>query len=260
MKYTIEHDTVYQYDGPVRGGIQYLRLTPRDSHRQQVLRWDLNLPEAARLHWDAYGNLLHVVTFDNIGSTLTIHAEGEVWIDTTAVAEKVNYSPLPYLRTTGLTTMSRGLCKMADQVSHISDSRVQMESLMHNILEVMPYTPNTTHAQTTAADALEQGLGVCQDHTHVFLACARHLGIPARYVSGYLYTSDHHVASHAWAEACIGDAWYTFDVSNQLTKPERHIKLAIGMDYLDSCPVRGVRSGGGGEILQAQVVVAPAGQ
>jgi transglutaminase-like putative cysteine protease len=102
-------------------------------------------------------------------------------------------------------------------------------------------------------------VGVCQDHTHAFLACARSLGIPARYVSGYLCTEDaSHLASHAWAEAWLDDAWYSFDVTNELARPERHLKLAVGLDYLDACPVRGMRRGSGlGEQMHARVVVAP---
>ena len=91
---------------------------------------------------------------------------------------------------------------------------------------------------------------VCQDHAHAFLACIRSQGVPGRYVSGYLYTEDDtHLASHAWAEAWLGDGWYSFDVTNRLGRPERHLKLAVGLDYLDACPVRG--GGGGCEQMHA---------
>jgi transglutaminase-like putative cysteine protease len=93
---------------------------------------------------------------------------------------------------------------------------------------------------------------VCQDHTHVFLACCRALGLPARYVSGYLYSQDsEHVASHAWAEVWQDGSWHTFDVTNQTRLPRHHLKLAVGLDYMDACPVRGVRFGGGIESLKA---------
>ncbi|MCY1528322.1 hypothetical protein D9M68_634230 [compost metagenome] len=82
--------------------------------------------------------------------------------------------------------------------------------------------------------------------------------MPARYVSGYLYTENSsHLASHAWAEAWLDGAWYSFDVTNGLARPERHLKLAVGLDYLDACPVRGMRRGGGGEQMHARVQVAP---
>ncbi len=77
--------------------------------------------------------------------------------------------------------------------------------------------------------------------------------MPARFVSGYLYKENNaHLVSHAWAEAWLGDAWYSFDVTNRLSRPERHLKLAVGLDYLDACPVRGMRRGGG-EQMHARV-------
>jgi len=120
----------------------------------------------------------------------------------------------------------------------------------------MPYVPGSTMVSSTATEAFSAGRGVCQDHTHVFLSCCRVLGIPARYVSGYLYTNDSsHVASHAWAEVWLGDRWHTFDITNQVCEPTHHLKLAVGLDYLDACPVRGVRYGGGEESMHAFALV-----
>ncbi|MNG11944.1 Transglutaminase-like superfamily protein [compost metagenome] len=130
---------------------------------------------------------------------------------------------------------------------------------MHGLNQHMIYTPGTTEVETSAAQAFAGRSGVCQDHTHAFLACARSLGVPARYVSGYLFSeASEHLASHAWAEAWLDDAWYSFDVTNQLARPERHLKLAVGLDYLDACPVRGMRRGGGCEQMHAKLVVPAA--
>jgi transglutaminase-like putative cysteine protease len=99
---------------------------------------------------------------------------------------------------------------------------------------------------------------VCQDHAHVFIACCRFLGVPARYVSGYLYTaqdSDAPVASHAWAEAWVVDRWRSFDVTNGRPAGEHHVRIAIGADYLEASPVRGIRFGGGEERMVASAVV-----
>ena len=129
---------------------------------------------------------------------------------------------------------------------------------LHQVDQHMTYTPGVTEVDTSAAQAFAKRAGVCQDHTHAFLACARSLGIPARYVSGYLYSENsEHLSSHAWAEAWLDDAWYSFDVTNQLARPERHLKLAVGLDYLDACPVRGMRRGGGFEQMHAKVLVSP---
>jgi transglutaminase-like putative cysteine protease len=138
-----------------------------------------------------------------------------------------------------------------------------LQSLVEGIRERMPFLPGETQSHTPAADAFAKGAGVCQDHTHVFLSCARQLGIPARYVSGYVYSPAHaadHVSSHAWAEAWVDGVWYSFDVANAVAANEHHLKLAIGMDYLDACPVRGVRFGGGTESMTAQARVWLDGQ
>ena len=90
------------------------------------------------------------------------------------------------------------------------------------------------------------------------MACARSLGIPARYVSDDLCTEDEsHLVSHAWAEAWLDDSWYSFDVTSRLARPDRHLKLAVGLDRLDACLVRGMRRGGGGESMLARVQVTP---
>ena len=112
----------------------------------------------------------------------------------------------------------------------------------------MEYRKGETHVHTTGAEALEQGSGVCQDHAHIFCAAARTLGIPARYVSGYLDRRRGRgtAASHAWAEAYVEDlGWVGFDPTNRACATDAYIRTAIGLDYAEASPVRGVRSGGG---------------
>ena len=160
-------------------------------------------------------------------------------------------------RASRLTQADDALREFARTSSAGRNDRDGLIGLMHGLHARMPYSPGATRVDSTAAEAFAGRAGVCQDHTHAFLACARSLGVPSRYVSGYLYTEDSgHLASHAWAEAWLGDAWYSFDVTNQLARPERHLKLAVGLDYLDACPVRGMRRGGGGEQMHARVNVA----
>ena len=113
-------------------------------------------------------------------------------------------------------------------------------------------------AESTAEDALAAGRGVCQDHAHVFVAAARHLGHPARYVSGYLMLDDRveQDASHAWAEVWIeGLGWVGFDVSNGISPDERYVGVARGLDYRDAAPISGVRFGSGEEELHVSVQV-----
>ena len=127
---------------------------------------------------------------------------------------------------------------------------------MQDILSEVPYIRGQTNISSTAEQAFAQHAGVCQDHTHIFISCCRELGVPAKYVSGFIYdSSERHVSTHAWAEAFCDGRWSTFDVSNQLTEPANHIKLAEGIDYLDACPVRGVRVGGGVESIDSDTSV-----
>ncbi len=258
MKISVSHDTAYYYEDKVRASIQYLRLTPQESPRQRVLSWTLDLPRPARVQTDPFGNLLHVLTLDEPHDTIRIHARGQVDIDEACEAERYAYSPLPFLRATRLTQPDQALCQFALRSVGEHRDRAALTTLMQALREHMAYIPGATHVASTAAEAFAGYAGVCQDHTHAFLACIRSLDIPGRYVSGYLFTEDcTHLASHAWAEAWLNGAWYSFDVTNRLTRPERHLKLAVGMDYLDACPVRGMRRGGGYEKMHAHVIVSP---
>ncbi|MBM7059256.1 transglutaminase family protein [Pseudomonas sp. UL073] len=258
MRLSIRHDTTYHYEDQVRASIQYLRLTPHDSERQQVISWQLNLPCQVRAQLDPYGNILHVLTLDEPHDSIVIGARGQVEIDPSREAEHEAGSPLPFLRHTRLTAVDEALAAFARQQCETRRDRAALVGLMEALNAEIVYKPGATRVDTTAAEAFAARAGVCQDHTHAFLACARSLGVPARYVSGYLHSEDNgHLASHAWAEAWLDGAWYSFDITNGLARPERHLKLAVGLDYLDACPVRGMRRGGGGEQMHAKVQVAP---
>ncbi|WP_422416397.1 transglutaminase family protein [Pseudomonas sp. GZD-222] len=258
MRLTISHETAYHYEDQVRASIQYLRLTPHDSERQQVLAWQLDLPRPVRAQLDPFGNILHVLSLDEPHSDLVISARGLVEIDESREAEHEAQSALPFLRFTRLTEADEALRAFASQQCRKRRDRSALIELMNALNQRMAYRPGSTAVDTSAAQAFAGGAGVCQDHTHAFLACVRSLGVPARYVSGYLFDSQsQQMASHAWAEAWLDDAWYSFDVTNQLARPERHLKLAVGLDYLDACPVRGMRRGGGFEQMHAKVLVTP---
>jgi transglutaminase-like putative cysteine protease len=133
-----------------------------------------------------------------------------------------------------------------------------LHEIMLAIADDVEYTKGETHVHTTGAEALEQGSGVCQDHAHVFCAVCRTLGIPARYVSGYLsHGAGHeaHASSHAWADAYVEDlGWVSFDPSNRTGATEAYIRIATGLDYAEAGPIRGVRSGGGVETMSYSVM------
>jgi transglutaminase-like putative cysteine protease len=258
MRLSISHETAYRYDDEVRASIQYLRLTPHDSERQHVLSWQLDLPRPVKAQVDPFGNIFHVLTLDDPHDAIVIGARGQVDIDEKTESEHESQSALPFLRFTRLTEADEALRAFAAKECQQRRDRNALIDLMGALNQHMTYTPGATEVDTSAAQAFAGRGGVCQDHTHAFLACTRSLNIPARYVSGYLFSENsEQLASHAWAEAWLDDAWYSFDVTNQLARPQRHLKLAVGLDYLDACPVRGMRRGGGFEQMHAKVMPAP---
>lgn len=236
------HQFSYAYDSPVRLSTQYLRLTPRDTTRQKVLDWKLDTPAPAMRTTDGYGNVLHVLTIDKPVSGIAIQAVGSVetapTLDEPSDFTGAPLSPLLFLRSTGLTRADDALSAFAEKFRRGTGSLSGLRELAGAIRE-------------------KNGNGSAADATHAFIACCRHLGVPARYVSGYMY--DEQVAMHAWAEAWVTDRWRSFDVAHNHPIGEAHIKIAVGADYLDACPVRGVRVGGGTETLiaQAQVIAQP---
>src|SRR5437660_9268349 len=123
----------------------------------------------------------------------------------------------------------------------------------------MSYDSDPTHSATTAAEAFTLKRGACQDLTHVFIAAARNLGIPARYIGGYFCRGDginEQDAGHAWAEAFVPElGWIAFDPANGICGTDAHVRVAVGLDYLGAAPLRGMRYGGSGETLAVNVQV-----
>lgn len=259
MRLTIEHSTLYSYEQQVKHSTQYLRLTPQESEHQRIISWQLALPEEAVQTTDAFGNILHVLTLDRPHQSISIKATGVVEIAEDEVMDdgmREALSPLVWLRHTPLTQPDSAILAFAREYWQGGSPLDSLTVMMGEVLERMPYTPGGTNVKDTAAQVFDAGVGVCQDHAHVFVACCRSLGLPARYVSGYLYTPDSaHVATHAWVETLIEGRWHSFDITNNTRNTCHHLKLAVGFDYLDACPVRGVRLGGGDEGMETIAAV-----
>ena len=260
MKLYVDHVTHYAYDAAVRSSTQYLRLTPRDSTRQRVVEWRLDVPGQPTRTFDGYGNVLHVLTLDKPVSEINIRAIGVVETRGTLDddADPVPLSPLVFTRVSPLTRADEALQVFAEGFHRHAGTLSGLRELAGAIMQRMPFKPGDTSVSSSASQAFAVGSGVCQDHAHVFIACCRYLGVPARYVSGYVYSPAHAqsgVASHAWAEAWVVDRWRSFDVANGRPAGEEHIKLAVGADYFDACPIRGVRTGGGAETMRATASV-----
>ena len=135
--------------------------------------------------------------------------------------------------------------------SQADDTLPMLHALLGRIHGEMTFDTDPTHTATTAAEAFALKRGVCQDLTHIFIAAARHLGVPARYVGGYFHRADgvtQQDAGHAWAEAHVPAlGWVAFDPANGICATDAHVRVAVGLDYLGAAPVRGARRGGGTE-------------
>ena len=189
MRISIDHTTRYVYEVPVRYSTQYLRLVPPSSARQRVIEWRLDTPATPLELRDGYGNILHVLTIDGPVREIVIRSSGTV--ETSAshdeAAVEVKLSPLVFLRPTALTRAEGPIIELAEQYRRAPASLSGLRDLAGAVLARLPFQPGVTEVHSTALEAFEAQCGVCQDHAHVFIACCRHLGIPARYVSGYLY-------------------------------------------------------------------------
>lgn len=265
MRILINQQIIYRYAGPANYSMQVLRVRPRDNGGQKVLSWSVVVPYAARLMWgeDAFGNTTETLYLSTLHSEISISISGEIETeDTGGVLRGTDerFPPAFYLRKTPLTEPDEAIEALsAAAIAASSGSPLDLSHrLMEKVRDAVDYQIGETHAETTAAEAVAHGYGVCQDHAHVFISAARHAGLPARYVSGYLWDpgDTEYEASHAWAEAYIdGLGWVGFDVANRICPTDAHIRVACGLDYLEAAPARGLRRGGGEETLEVRLRV-----
>ncbi len=263
MRLNITHETCYRFEEHAKHSIQYLRLTPGPSTCQRVLSWSVSTPGTLTPWIDGFGNSAHVSTIDEDHDEVKVIVEGIVeTVDTSGVLPaRDGLPPELFLRDTPFTTIgdaTLGLVEeLKDQIRN--DTLSGLHNLMDRIADKVTYISGATTIETSAEEAVAAGNGVCQDHAHIFLTCARWAGVPSRYVSGYLLAgqgNDSHVASHAWAESYIpGLGWVSFDPTNRQSATEEYVRLAIGFDYMGAAPVRGSRMGGGIEEMSVKVQV-----
>jgi transglutaminase-like putative cysteine protease len=271
VRIRVTYATSYSYQADARSILQILRLTPRSHEAQQVLSWQVEADADVRLKSgeDAFGNITHILSTDRPLDGLTITVRGEVRTTDVAgvVARAVERLPAGvFLRETALTRPDAAIRALAERVAREAgeDPLSRLHGLMHALHEAVAFDPAATAVTATAAEAIAKGAGVCQDHAHLFVAAARAMGLPARYVSGHLVRSPDdpaQQAGHAWAEALVpGYGWIAFDPVNDLCPTGGYIRVAIGLDYLDAAPIRGARSGGGEELMTVSLKVAEAQQ
>jgi len=269
MQLRILHRTAYRYDEPVKYSAQALRLTPRREGQQRVLSWAIHAPGRRIEQVDAHGNVTHLLTLEDPHKEIEIIVSGSVEVahEGALMPHEGPLSPLAYLATTPLTAADPAIAALSQEYmrSGSGSLRDRLYALAGGVQERVKYQKGSTNVDDTAAAALARGKGVCQDQAHVFISACRAAGIPARYVSGYLYddgngNGDGAAASHAWVDAWLSDskAWLGVDVTHREPAGVQHCRLAVGRDYLDAAPVRGVRRGGGREMMDVDVTVSKA--
>ena len=259
MLLNIQHQTVCRYARPVAYSIQQLRLTPRIETSQRAVQWQISAPGRQRRLTDAYGNVGHVLTLNEPHEEISIVVSGTV-----ETAEEGGHllgdavtgvAPLAYLAETPLTTADEAVRALArPALGHIPVRLFALGELMLAIRDRVDHYPA---AAGSAAEALVVGGGTANDHAHLFIACCRAYGIPARFVSGYFGTADEREpAAHAWADAWIEPyGWVSFDVTHGRLAGREYCRLAVGRDYLDACPVRGAHTGSAPQEITVRVKV-----
>ena len=263
MRLSIHHLTRYYFDEPVTHGLQRLRLTPKSTSGQRVVEWSMALEGATRQaeYDDQNHNRTTLIALLPGTRELTVTCAGMVETADNAGVIGRHAGHLPLWHFLDQTSATRPGPRMRAMVAGLpveDDTVATLHRLSAAVLGAVEYATGHTDVQTSAEEALASGRGVCQDHAQIFVACARMLGVPARYVSGYLMMNDRieQEAGHAWAEAHVeGLGWVGFDVSNGISPDSRYVRVATGRDYRDAAPITGISFGPVAEHLTVDLAV-----
>ena len=279
MYYTIRHTTRFRYSAPISESIMEVRIQPRSEGHQYCLDFQLRTTPRANImnYRGEFGNRVHHFNIPNSHNQLTIIAEAlvdvnapaplpealtpQAWDELDALTEDGDYWDT--LMPSHFTEPSDLLYELAHQldIRRRDDPLTVLRNLNSAIHSTFEYSPKTTRVDSPIDEALSLRKGVCQDFAHIMITLARHLNIPCRYVSGYLYRGEGRFsgeATHAWVEAYLPDlGWVGFDPTNNSVTDERHVRVAIGRDYADVPPTRGVFRGKAESELAVTVRIAP---
>ncbi len=279
MQYTVRHLTRFTYDNPISESVMEVRMQPRTELHQRCLGFELSTTPRATItaYRDPLNNIVHHFDIPGRHGQLTIVAEAIVEfvgglslpealpVDSWADIEAAEHAQVhwDFLQASTLTRETPLLKAFETTLAngHRHDPLSEVLAINEAIHKRFTYRQQVTGVDSPIDHALESGEGVCQDFAHVMLACVRRRGIPGRYVSGYLFhgSGDTSVdgATHAWIEAFLpGLGWVGFDPTNNVVAGTRHIRVAIGRDYADVPPTKGVFRGRSANELAVAVQVA----
>ena len=280
--YEIEHVSRYDYTAPASACVMRLCLKPRGDGGQRLLRFAVatDPPAACNPETDAFGNTRHVLNLHREHSALAITAASAVRVEpkppvpdalhpdawAAIRAAHRDFADWDLIRPSVLTNPSPILTDFMRRldIRPDGDPLTSLRRLSDTLYHAFTYSPGSTTAVSPIEHVLQSGRGVCQDYAHVMLAIARAWGIPSRYVSGYLHVAGTDAgqapgtATHAWVECRLpGLDWIGFDPTNRTLADQRYVRLAVGRDYQDVAPTRGVFRGGGDSRLQVTVHMRP---
>jgi transglutaminase-like putative cysteine protease len=261
LKLAIVHTTHYRYAQALRYAVQTLWLTPATGPTQTVLDWHIKAPSVLYAQRDGSGNTIQTYTF--VGSAMDSVVQASGVVQTHSVHHQWegqgSAHPLMYLRTTPLTEPHPRLAAFTRETLPAAPQEHDILHLAWRVSQAVQYNKTATHVGTTALEAFDWGAGVCQDQAHVMIAACRSVGLPARYVSGYFYAANEpDLASHAWVDVCLNEDerhWISVDITHACATDERHVRLAVGLDYAACPPIKGIRQGGGKESMQVDVAI-----
>lgn len=267
MRLRIRHRSTYRYGEPARRVVQLLRLWPAACANQKVLEWEVRLQgRLLQPRWrDGFGNPAASHGLEGPVQEVELLVQGLVETDDlhgVVGATRETLPPAFYLAPTPLTAPGEAVAALLASLPG-EPPLARAHALLQAVQRRVAFRVDRSDAATTAEQALASGAGVCQDHAHVMIAAARRGGIPARYVSGYLWVDGHDEspASHAWCELYLPDlGWVGFDAANGLCPTAAFVRVAVGRDAHDAAPIRGQREGGRDESLRVLVQVQQAAQ
>lgn len=287
MFYSIRHFTRFKYSAPVSESIIELRMHPRSEGLQRCLSFDLNITPRTRVqsYRDHRGNVVHHFDVPGLHRQLTVIAESMVdvtpraelpahlgpnaWKDLHLQLNAGDYWEM--LVPSALAQFTDSLEDFAREQGLPDREGIQRHDpleLVHAISSAVnraiAYVPQSTRVDSPVDDALHNRKGVCQDYAHIMIALVRRAHIPCRYISGYLFhkagarNRSAEGATHAWVEAYLPTlGWVGFDPTNDVVADESHVRTAVGRDYSDVPPTRGVFKGDASSELAVAVRVAP---
>jgi transglutaminase-like putative cysteine protease len=281
--YSVRHTTTFRYEPAVRESLMEVRLQPRSDGEQRCLSFTLTVDPAANVmqYRDFMGNTVHHFDIAGKHTVVKVTAQSAVevpdvaapraadsgdWADLDAMVAANDYWEM--LLPSHFAQSSAPLEQLATELGceRRGNPLDLLTELNEAIYKLFAYVPNSTKVDSPIQEALETRQGVCQDFAHIMIALVRRMKIPCRYVSGYMFHRDEDEhdrslegASHAWVEALVpGLGWVAFDPTNNLVGGDRHIRVALGRDYADVPPTRGVYKGEAQSELSVAVTVSPA--